>query len=201
MKNLKTLIASFLVLTALNSTAQAGVFDLASFLETKKWSVGFEPEVAISNGTGLGLNFKPKYGVNDMINVQGLFGPGTGRRQGRVGLLVDFEWFPDYENQPGIATAAFTEYYDLEDGGILKLGAKPMIYKTFHGQGAIYTPFVSVPIGWNNQSGSVEGFVQIVLGSMITLPSTDRWKFSAEAGFDAKNAYSYLSGGVTYLAP
>lgn len=200
-KILRTLIAVALVSAAGLQNAQAGVFDLASHLEAKQWSVGFEPEVSLSNGTGLGLNFKPKYGVNDLINVQALFGPGTGRRQGRLGLLADFEWFPDYENQPGISTAFFTEYYDLEDGGQLKLGAKPIISKTFYGQGANYTPFVSVPIGWNNQSGRVEGFVQIVLGTMVKLPTTDRWKFTGEAGFDAKNSYSYLSGGVTYFAP
>lgn len=198
---MRKIVTLLLALSSLASPAYAGVFDLASFLETKQWSVGFEPEVSLSDGTGVGINFKPRYGVNDLINIQGLFGPGTGTRQGRLGLLADFEWFPDYETQPGIATAFFTEYYDLKDGGQLKVGAKPMIYKTFMGQGAHYTPFVSVPIGWNNQSGSVQGFVQVAMGAMVKVPTNDRWKFTGEAGFNAKNSYSYISGGVTYFAP
>ncbi|MEW6055927.1 MAG: hypothetical protein AB1540_04870 [Bdellovibrionota bacterium] len=186
-------------LTAPRKALASGVFDLPAFLEAGKWSAGLEPEIVLSNGTGAGFNFKPRYGATDFLNWQGVIGTGTGARQFRVGGIADFEWFPDYASQPGIATPLFMEYYRLETDGLLSFGAKPLLYKSFNGQGAVYTPFVALPVGWNYKNSKINGFMQVALGSMFKVSNLQNWKFTAEAGFDVKNAYSYISGGVTYF--
>jgi hypothetical protein len=182
-----------------NTPLYAGLFDMPAFLEPGSWSVGMEPEIIISKKSGAGLNFKPRYGMNDILNWQALLGTGSGPRNFRVGATADFEWFPDYEGQIGIATPLFLEYFSTEASGVLALGVRPMVYKSFYGEGATYTPFFGVPLGWDLQDGEFKGVIQIVLGSMFRMPKNKRWGFSVEAGFDAKDSYSYLSGGATYF--
>jgi hypothetical protein len=194
---LKSLALAALV-TLMTATAHAGIFDLPGYLEAGQWSIGAEPEIAISDGTGAAINLKPRYGVNDFLNWEGLIGTGSGARKFRIGITADLDWFPDYENQPGIATPLFVEYYRIDEDGQLNFGAKPMIYKTFHGQDAAYTPFVGVPIGWALRNSKITGIVQVAMGSMFKPAGTEHVRFTIEAGFNAANSYSYLSGGVTY---
>lgn len=180
------------------SPAQAGVFDLPGFVEGGQGSVGLEPEISISNETGAAFNFKPRYGVNDMLNIEGMIGTGAGARKFRAGVIADIEWFPDYENQPGIATALFMEYYRLRNDGLLMFGVKPLVYKTFEGAEAEYIPFIALPLGWNYRNSLITGFFQIAFGSMFKIPGQENIRLTGEAGFNIDDAYSYLSGGVTY---
>ncbi|MBI3541743.1 MAG: hypothetical protein HY075_00500 [Deltaproteobacteria bacterium] len=191
--------AAMLALVLIIQPARAGVFDLPSFIEPGNFSVGLEPEVAISNGTGAALNFKPRIGATDFLNWEGLIGTGAGARQFRVGLTADFDWFPDVDNQPGIATPLFCEYYRVNADGLLTFGMKPMVYKTFKGLEANYTPFFSLPFGWGYKNNTLSSFMQIAIGSVFKIPNAgDHWRFTGEVGFNVSNAYSYLSGGVTY---
>lgn len=193
------LAAALLACSAGISSVQAGIFDLPSFIEPGSYSVGIEPEVAISNGTGAALNLKPRIGHTDLLNWEGMIGFGAGARKFRVGLNADFEWFPDIEKQPGIATALFTEYYRIDGGGQFVFGLKPMVYKTFPGAQAEYTPFVALPIGWNVRDSNLNGWVQIALGCNFKVPGEEHWRFTGEVGFNVSSAYSYISGGVTYF--
>ncbi len=179
--------------------AQAGVFDLPAFIEPGNFSVGIEPEVAVSNGTGAALNLKPRFGHTDLLDWEGMIGMGSGARNFRVGLTADFEWFPDIDSQPGIATALFTEYYRFNGSGLFSFGAKPMIYKTFHNGDNEYTPFFALPIGWNAINGSINGFMQVAIGSNFKIGGDTHWRLTGEVGFNASNSYSYISGGVTYF--
>lgn len=187
-------------IAATGDEAKAGVFDLASFDDPGDWSVGLEPELILGNQTGAGINLKPRYGANDLMNIEGVVGTGSGARRFRLGGIVDFEWFPDYEKQPGIATPVFLEYYRTENSGVTTLGVKPMLYKTFgDDNGAEYTPFIAFPMGWNVIDSTFHGFTQLAIGSLFCMPDVDHWKFTLEAGFDVNNSYSYISGGITFF--
>src|SRR5580658_3542587 len=133
MKNLGSslaVLASALLGVALPGAAMAGIFDLPSFLDPGQYSIGVEPEVILSNGTGAGINLKPKIGHTEFLNWEGTIGTGTGERKFRVGITADFDWFPDVDNQPGVATPLFVDYYRFNSNGMLIFGAKPLIYKT-----------------------------------------------------------------------
>ena len=188
------------VLLALSAPlARAGVFDLPAFIEPGNYSLGIEPEVAISNGTGAALNLKPRIGHTSLLNWEGLIGMGSGARNFRIGVTADLELFPDIDSQPGIATALFTEYYRISGNGLFSFGAKPMIYKTFRNGDNEYTPFFALPIGWNVTGGNINGFMQVALGSNFKVGVDSRWRFTGEVGFNASNSYSYISGGATYF--
>ncbi len=178
--------------------SNAGVFNLPSFIEEGHWSFGLEPEVVISRPTGVGINFKPRYGVNDFLNWQGIFGTGTGYYKFRTGITADFEWFPDNEDQPGIATPVTLLYYRVEEAKLLNLFAQPMVYKTFNGEAGAYTPFVAFPLGWKFMDAKAEYFIHIALGTVFHHPDTPHWQFTLEAAFNIQNSFSSISGGITY---
>jgi hypothetical protein len=181
-----------------SSTASAGIFDLPSFIDPGKLSVGIEPEVIISKPTGAGFNVKPRLGISDLLNVEGIIGTGTGSRKFRIGAIAGFDWFPDVGNQPGIATPIKVEYLRFEDDGVLSYGVQPLVYKTFKGDAGDFTPFVALPIGWNLRNSKNQGFMQVAFGSMFKLPENNNYRFVLEAGFNINHSYSYISGGVTY---
>ena len=193
-----TILLAALAALLIGPQAEAGVFDLPSFVNPGQYSVGLEPEVAISNGTGAALNLKPRIGHTDFLSWEGLIGTGSGSRKFRIGLTADFDWFPDVDAQPGIATPLYMEYYRIDTDGLFTFGAKPMVYKTFKGKEASYIPFLAVPLGWGLRNSTLQGTVQVALGSMFQFPNSDHWRFTAEVGFNAANSYSYISGGVTY---
>lgn len=195
---MKRVLLFITLLIAFSLPARAGVFDLPSFIEPGQWSIGIEPEIALSNGTGAALNVKPRIGISDLLDAQLLIGTGGGARTFRVGATADFEWFPDYDKQPGIATPFFFEFYDYNGSGLIMFGSKPMIYKTFYGKDAEYTPFLSLPLGWQSYQSQFSGFMQIAFGTIFKLPKEEHWRFTIEAGFNVSNAYTYFSGGATY---
>ena len=200
MRKLQSSLLAFALLLAsiAISKAQAGVFDLPYFVPEGEWSLGLEPEIALSGGTGAGLNLKPRYGVNNFLSWEGLVGVGAGSRGFRLGAVADLDWFPDYESQPGIATPFFLEYNRISGDGVITIGIKPMVYKTFKGEEAEYTPFLAVPMGWNIRNSDARTFLALAIGSMFKVPDLNHWRFTIEAGFNIRNSYSYLSGGVTY---
>ncbi|MGE4234057.1 MAG: hypothetical protein AB7F43_12080 [Bacteriovoracia bacterium] len=198
MQRWKSIIFLLFFLLFVPDVARAGIFDLPGFVEPTQWSVGIEPEFILSDGVGLGFNFKPRYGINNLLNVQGIVGTGTGDRTFRLGGTLDIEFFPDIERQPGLAFPVTVLYQRRTGPDDLILTGTPMIYKTFNGQGARYTPFIGVPLGWKFEDSVFYGFTIVSLGTMIVPAGWESVRFTAEAGFNAANAYSYLSGGVTY---
>lgn len=179
--------------------ATSGVFDLPSFVEPGKWSVGAESEVIISKGAGAGINIKPRYGLNNFLNLEGLIGISGSSRGFRLGAIADFEWFPDVDKQPGIATPFSVTYYRYDGDDLLSLGPMPLLYMSFKGDGIDFTPFIAIPIGWNVYNKKADGFVQIALGTMFRVPESEKFQYVVEAGFDVTHSYSYIAGGATYF--
>lgn len=178
--------------------AVAGVFDLASFLDPGLFSVGFEPDIVISSPSGAGVTFKPKYGLNDFMNIEGIIGTGSGARRFRVGAILDFDFIPDVDMQPGFGLPLNLLFAKIQDSSEFSLGMSPLLYKTFAGTFTDYIPFVSVPMGWVVRDFKIKPFFQGVMGSMFKIPKSNKVKVSIEAGFNIVNSFSYLSGGVIF---
>lgn len=180
--------------------AQAGIFDLPSFLEPGKMSFGAEADFALTEGTGAALNLKPRYGLTDFLNLQGIIGHGVGDRRFRLGATLGIEYFPDVGNQPGLATPVSFQYMNIRGDNQWSLWVTPLVYKTFHGVDTVaFTPFVGLPVGWNARDGVLRGFTQIAFGTQFAPANLSQWKFTAELGFNLHQAYSYIAGGATFF--
>lgn len=181
----------------------ASIFDLPYFLEADKWSFGLEPQLITSTPTGANLDFKPRLGINSILNLEGILGIGSGSQAFHTGLIADFDWFPDTDSQPGLATPIFLKYGKISGAGTLTYGLEPLLYKSFRSEGGgNFTIFVSVPFGLNYaSSGDNSGnkaFSQIVLGTMFKMTDIQSFRFSFEGGFNLNQSTSYISGGATF---
>lgn len=197
-KSLLTLF-TFITLSTYTTKLHAGVFDLPAFLPPGEFSLGLEPEIITSNPSGAGFYLKPKFGTTSFLNWQGIIGTGSGDRNLRLGATADFDWFPDVDYQPGIATPFTLLYTQIAGDNIINYYFSPLIYKTFKGQDAEYIPFISVPFGWTIRNSRNQNFSQFVMGSMFKSPGMQYFRFTVEAGFNMNRSYSYISGGVTWF--
>lgn len=178
--------------------AWAGVFDLPRFVLPGNFAIGFEAEVPIQDGAGIGANFRYRHGLNDLLNVYGVLGTGTGPRQFRAGGGAVFDFFPDFEGQPGIGVAAQGVYYRLRgDIGFLELTVAPYIHKSFAtGGGWEVEPYFAFPFGLGFMSDEWSGVGTAALGGIFR--NDTRLNYVFEIGIAVNNTPTYFSGGISY---
>ena len=197
MKMTRFFLCSVAAYYLLISGASAGFFNTARFVEAKRWSIGFEPELTFTRGSGLGANLKFTQGFNDLLNLAGIMGTGGGARGFRIGPQAVFDFFPDVEGQPGIGLAIETIYYRIFQAGRLELTASPYIHKTFEtDSGGNIAPFLAFPIGFSVGSDDTRNIAHVAVGTMIK--RGEHFDFVVELGVNVNNYYTTFSGGVAY---
>jgi hypothetical protein len=179
------------------SSAWAGVFDMPHFVDSGSFAVGLEPEAILSDGGGVGLNLKYTQGLNDLSNLTGILGTGTGVERFRVGGNLALDFFPDVDNQPGIGIAFQGLYYRFQSDGRLDATAIPYIHKSFTTAGnQEIEPFLAYPIGLAFQDGTYHTTETLAFGSMFK--ATVHVRYVLEMGVAINHAETYLSGGIVY---
>jgi hypothetical protein len=191
------------VLAAVASSARAGVFDIAQFVQPGNFALGFEPELTLTDGAGFGANVRYTQGVSDLMNAQAILGTGGGPRRFRVGGNLKFDFIPDIEGQPGIGITAQALYVRVptyqgsdDTNGQVELTGIPYIHKTFISGKSEINPFVAIPIGMSLSDGNYHAISQFAFGSMFK--TSDNFRYTLEVGVAINNTESYLSGGVIY---
>lgn len=201
----------------------AGVQSVHHYIPPETYALGFEPELTLTNGAGVGGNLKYTRGISNLNNLQAIIGTGGGPRRFRVGGNMSFDIFPDVEGQPGIGFAPSLMYYrvvtqvkappkqiptasslapnasDTVDGpsrGQLEFTLMPYIHKTFVSQTSEIEPYVSVPFGMAFSNGSYQSISTVVIGAMFK--GSETLRFNMELGVAINRTESYVSGGLTY---
>ncbi len=184
--------------SSFTSVAHAvGVFGTPRFISPGSGAIGFEPELILSNGAGVGANVRYQYGLTDLNNVQAILGTGSGPRKFRVGGNATFDFFPDVEGQPGIGIATQAIYYRLKEGrGMLEVTAIPYLHKAFISGSNEIEPYIAIPFGGNFSEGRYEATSTFSVGSMFK--STESIRYLVELGVAINHAESYVSGGLIY---
>jgi hypothetical protein len=181
--------------------ARAGIFNIPHFIPQGTSSLGFEPELTLTQNAGLAANVKYTYGLTELNNVTVLLGTGGGLRRFRFGGNVTFDFFPDIQGQPGIGIAASAIYYRVGPTSTTSIGlfettAIPYIHKAMNSGDLEFEPFLAIPVGLGFTSGNVDGVTQIVVGSMFK--GAEKLRYVAEMGINLINSTTYFSGGVIY---
>ncbi|HTL13110.1 MAG TPA: hypothetical protein VL588_11505 [Bdellovibrionota bacterium] len=176
--------------------AYAGVFDLPHFVMPGGIRLGVEPELTLTSGSGIGVNFKGTYGLNDLINLQAVLGAGTGPQRFRFGGAVTLDFFPDLEKQPGVGLAGWLIRYDTPAGGLLDFRAAPYIHKSFKSGTNSFEPFLAIPLGFGVESGQTRGLAQIGLGCIFHSSESLNWTVEMEVPITGTE--TQLSGGVSF---
>ena len=199
---LTLLLAVFFNLITLNPAANAGVFTLTQFVEQHNWSLGLEPEVTLTNDSGFAVDAKFTYGITSLSNLQFGMGPGSGRRQFRIGGAYTLDFIPDLDGQVGTGIALQGYVYKLRYGVTsTELTLVPYVHKSFDvGNGTSVDPYFSLPLGMSLANGEYKGITQAVFGSFFKL--TPNFSYSLELGLNLvhSNPYSdsYIAGGIIY---
>ncbi len=180
----------------MGAQAHAGVFALPRFVPQGEHAVGFEPELTLTNGAGLGANLKYTYGATELNNLTAIVGTGGGPRQFRVGSSFSFDFFPDLDSQPGIGVAVQGLYYRLKVNGQFEATLIPYVHKTFVNQENEVEPYLSVPFGMGFASGTYKMISNFVIGAIFK--NSERLRYVTEVGVAINNAETYVSGGVIF---
>lgn len=190
----------------LGGSAKADVFNLPRFVEDGAFAIGLEPELVLTNGSGVGINGRFTYGLSDLISVSTQLGIGSGPRKFRALADVDFDLIPDVPGQPGIGIATRATFVRVptpgstsgDVSGQLELTAIPYIHKAFaNGNSAAIDPFFSVPFGMSFLDGNYKGLATAVVGAQIQ-GGESVW-YSAEFGIAINHTESYFAGGISYF--
>ncbi|MGE0616711.1 MAG: hypothetical protein AB7P04_13840 [Bacteriovoracia bacterium] len=183
---------------AAGGPAWAGFHSTASFVPPGAFSLGFEPELVLTQPASMGFNLKYTHGISDITNLGLIIGSGGGDRGFRLGGQGIFDFFPDTESQPGLGMAVQGTYIRGVNSGRFETFFQPYFHKSFHGKGGTeYDPFVAVPFGFGlGGDGDYSGMASLVLGSAIRL--SDTVKATVELGVAINRTQSYFSTGVVY---
>ncbi|MCM2323796.1 MAG: hypothetical protein NDJ90_11105 [Oligoflexia bacterium] len=192
------LLAALMSLACLmaGSTALAGTFNLAHFVEPGGFAAGLEPELTLTNGAALGVQGRFTYGLNELMNVGALVGTSGGDRRFRAGANTVLDFFPDIEGQPGIGVALTGVYYRLADSGQFEVNGVPYIHKTFLTGNNEVEPFLAIPVGMAFHDGRYRALAALNVGAMFK--STEKFRYVLELGVAVNNTDSFVSGGVVY---
>lgn len=186
-------------ITTLSVTSHAGVYTLTQFHNEGDWSLGLEPEITLSSGSGFGLNTKFTYGLSSLSNVQFGIGPGSGARGFRIGGGYTWDFIPDLDGQVGTGIAAQIYFYRLRSGSNqTEFTLSPYVHKGFKlNNGTSVDPYVSLPFGMALLDRNYRGIITLATGAFFRLTPT--FAYSAELGLNIANNDSYIAGGVTYF--
>jgi hypothetical protein len=186
----------FFYLISFSVIARGGVFSLPHFVFPDHFALGLEPELILTNGAGVGMNFKFTHGISDLLNATGIIGTGSGPYRFRAGTNIAFDLFPDAPGQPGIGIAIEGLYFRLKDSGRFDLTTIPYLHKGFVSSGGEFEPYLALPFGIGLKSGDDVALSTFTLGSIFK--TNEQLRYVLEVGVAINNTESYVSGGVIY---
>jgi hypothetical protein len=184
---------------ALSPAAEAGIFNMARFVDQGQNAFGFEPEAVLTNGGGVAANLRYTQGVSELNNAFALLGTGTNIRTFRIGGGMTFDFIPDVEGQPGLGVGLQGIYYRYRGSvGQLETSVVPYVHKMFgNGKGSTIEPFLAVPFGPAFRSGEYFWQTQVALGAIFH-QGQSAVRFIGEVDVDVNKSESVISGGILY---
>lgn len=191
-------LAAAVTLLALTPTlTRAAIFDAADILKPGSHSIGILTEVILSNPSSEGIELRAKRGINDMVNLEGIFGTGSDNRRLRFGGQSTITLFPDADGQPGISLYVSTLYLKRESYGSLLLSGGPMIQEMVDGMhGLPINLYLAAPWTIELHKGNYNTSFQLAFGANYEISDQRNWFANTEAGLSLSRSESYVAVGV-----
>ena len=194
-KTIKVSLTTLLVLISTPSQAYLTVGESTELPKQGQYRVGAEPQIVFNNG---GFNFSgfADTAITSDSSIRAHLGIGDTSFE----AAASYKWIPipDYGNQPGIGGKVEASYANKSGGNWTALRFMPLISKNFDTQYGQVTPYGSIPLDLIGTPSTTQSAVQLVGGCEYRSPDYSKWMFSAELGLNLNNAFSYVSGNVTY---
>jgi hypothetical protein len=201
---IRLILSALLVVSS--QTLLADIFGLAHFIAPQSYSLGLEPVLIMHNGlvsgSGFGINVKGTYGISNLSNFILTVGTGAGPQRFHWNGTFSLDFFPDYQNQPGIGMALGlgTTNNGQETGW--EAVSTFYVHKTIalhpdeSGKQFILEPFLAIPLGLWLAKGRYFVESSVTIGSFYHF--SEKWSSVAELGIGFQHTNTYLSGGMIY---
>lgn len=194
----KTLRNSALLLAFLGSTCWAGYYDVLDTGEVMpkgSYKVTTDAQVITDLGGG-NVGGKFDMGIDDQFGARALAGFGT--TDYYMGGLFKWMPVPDIEGQPAVGGNIGLTYAKWHDGTETTFRFEPLVSKKFNVQGAVITPYGSLPMGLRMYNSSTHDnstllAFQLVAGAQVQVEQWKNLQFMAEVGLNLDNAFSHIS--------
>jgi len=156
----------------------------------------------LSNGGGMGLQARYTQKINNQLKFDTGLGIGGGERNSRLFAGLDYEIFPDYQNQPRFSLKASYENAKEFNNRYNIFSIAPTISKGFSFWGKEAYPFFTLPVGisLNENSKKYETIINASFGWTGKLPikGYDHLTTSVEASLNLKNSWGGVFVGLSY---
>lgn len=169
--------------------------DTGEVLKEGEYKALAETQLLTDDTTG--VNFVGRFDtwMSEELNFQGVL--GFGEIDTQIGGFVKWVPFPDFDQQPAIGFKAGGLYARAANENEISFRVTPFISKAFSTDIGTFVPFASLPTGIRTINGDVDTPIQIALGTEWKTYNFEKLRFLVEAGFDVKDAFSYLSFAVS----
>lgn len=189
------LIFTALLLASLPSGAFMTVQESNEITPAGKYKIGMEPQVRLSDGTGINFTGFFDRGINDEGSFRAWV--GTGDTDLTAGGSLKWVPFPDYGSQPAVGLKVGGSYWREHDENFFTVRLDPIVSKKFESDIGLFIPYVAIPVMFHSGQDKDQTGIQVAAGTEFLHTEADNMTFGAEVGFDAKDSFSYISGYVT----
>jgi hypothetical protein len=201
MKNIG--LAAILALITLSQNAWSYGTGVSSYpLLIQKRYIGAEFTGITSTGGGIGVQARYTEKLTSSTIVDAGLGMGGGELTSRLFAAIDFELYPDYQQQPRISLKA--KFENAKEFGVRtnSFGIAPTFSKGFNFWGTEAYPFVSLPynIRLDSTGNTYSTNANLNIGVTAALPFSGYKHLMAtvEGTVKIKDSYSGLFFGITY---
>lgn len=198
---LRSLLILVLFLTTSGAWASGMGWSMYPLLTDKKM-LSAEIIADFTSGGGAGLEATYTQRLSPVSTIDGGIGYTSGERAGRVFLAYDYEFFPDYMNQPRISLKGQYSNGKEFNQRVNRIHGAPMVSKGFNFWGHEAYPYLAIPLGVNlNSASKTYGFYSnLNLGIVGKLPWEGYQHLLAklETQFNFTNSYSGVFLGMSF---
>ena len=184
---------------AFSFQAKANMMGISTHpIETDKHLVNTDFNAYMSNGSGSGINARYFYKANEQVSLDIGLGVSEGDRASRIFAGSDFEFLPDYDNQPRMSIKALAETSDEFEQRHYKFGVAPTISKGFNFWGKEGFPFIALPVmvDLNDERDSYKMLTSLAAG-VTTYTDMNNLIFNVEANIGLSNSYNSIIAGLS----
>ena len=193
---LPCLVTSGLTFFSLSAFAFYSTIDTGEIIEPGKYRILGEAQGITDNNSGLNVNGRVDWGLNEESSIRGLVGVGT--TDFHLGGFFKWVPIPDYSKQPAIGVLAGLVYAHHQSANELSLRVHPMVSKGFDVDFGKITPYGALPFGLRSFQSRTDIPLQLAGGTELIFQEIRPWRFFAEVGFDLNKAFSYFSLAASY---
>jgi hypothetical protein len=198
MKKILSLVVLFMA-----TVCQAGVIGYSAFpLVNSKNLLSAGLDSVVSSGGGIGISASYTQKINSRLIADGGLGvSGADQTGSKIFLGADYEFMPDYLEQPRVSVKFRWLNEDQFSYRINRVSAAPTMTKGFSFWGKEAYPYAAIPFGvdFNGDTKTYETFFNLTVGINGQLPFKGYEKITGnvEMSLNVKDSYSSISVGMS----